>query len=283
MTRVPGARFLRRAEAMNLRGTETHWALMPPELARRLRPRVARVGDGLLTLSERSDSLRMNRVIGLGHRGQAKQAMIDEIIAFYRTSKLRRFSFMLSTGPQAKTIAGWLRARGFRRHGGQSMLARDCRRSVPRATSDVRVVRAGRAHAPLIVAIHERCFGTPASRRNWALAAAAAPECEQYLGFAGATPVAVGALRIDGDLAWLGGGATLTRWRRRGAHGALIAARLRRADRHGCRWAWVETVAPLPGRPAGSWRNLLRMGFEKVCDKPIFVWGAGGRRTGIEA
>ncbi len=99
-----------------------------------------------------------------------------------------------------------------------------------------------------------------------------APGYEHYLALEGTTPVAVGALRIERDLAWLGGAATLTPWRRRGAHGALIAARLRRAARRGCRWAWVETAAPVPGRPAGSWRNLLRHGFEEVCLKPIFLW-----------
>ena len=259
---------------MNIRGTEEHWKLIPPDLAKRLRPHVVRVGDGLLTVAERSDALRMNRVIGLGHRGRAKEAMVDEIINFYRASKLRRFSFMLGPGPQAKQITTWLLARGFKRHGGHSMLARDGRRPVPRVASNVRVVRGKREHDPFVVAIHERCFGIPASRRSWSLASAGAPGYEQYLAFAGATPVAVGSLRIDGDLAWLGGAATLACWRRHGAHGALIAARLRSAARRGCRWAWVETVAPVPGRPAGSRRNLLRLGFEEVCIKPIFVWCA---------
>jgi hypothetical protein len=140
--------------------------------------------------------------------------------------------------------------------------------------SNLRLVRAKREHGPLVAAIHERCFGLPASRKTWSLASVGAPGYEHYLAFAGTTPVAAGSLRIEGDLAWLGGGATLTCWRRRGAHGALIVARLRTAARRGCRWAWVETVAPVPGRPAGSRRNLLRLGFEEVCVKPIFVWCA---------
>lgn len=271
MTAAPGPRILRVAEAMNVAATEEHWALMPADLAMRLRPRVSRVGDGLLTLAAGSEALRMNRVIGLGHRGRAEEAMIDEIIAIYRAAKLRRFSVMLSPGPQEKQITGWLLARGFKRHGGHSMLARDCRKPVPRVASDVRVARAKREHGPLIVAIHERCFGMPASRRSWSLAAARSPQYEQYLAFV-KTAVAVGSLRIEGSVAWLGGGATLTRWRRHGAHGTLIAARLRRAARRGCRWAWVETVAPVPGRPAGSRRNLLRFGFEEICVKPTFVW-----------
>jgi GNAT superfamily N-acetyltransferase len=270
----PGPGFLRRAEAMNVAATEEHWALMPADLARRLRPRVTRVGDGLLTLAAGSDALRMNRVIGLGHRGAAQESMIDEIIAIYRAARLRRFSLMLSPGPQAQVITAWLRARGFLPRGGLLLLARDAHLPLPRSKAEVRVKRASRASAPVIVSIQERCFAFPGNRRKWSLVAAAIPTYERYLAYVGATPVAVGALRIEGGLAWLGGAGTLTRWRRRGAQSALIAARLRRARWRGCRWAWVETIAPAPGRPAGSRRNLLRFGFEPVCIKPVFVWRA---------
>lgn len=272
MTRPTSARVLRRIEAMGIRSTERFWDLMPPDVAKRLRPQVVRVGDGLLTLAAGSDALRMNRVIGLGHDGLAREGMIDGIIAHYRAAKLRRFSIMVGPGPQAGRISGWLLARGFTRRGGHSLLVRAGRRAVPRVRSEVRVVRAKREHVEVILAIHERCFALPASRRSWSLAGLASRHHEPYLALMGTTPVAVGALQIDQELAWIGGGATLTRWRRHGAHAALIAARLRRAARRGCRWVWVEAAEPAPGRPAGSRRNLLRMGFEEAWVKPIFVW-----------
>ena len=272
MTRSTDARVLRRIEAMGVRGTERFWGLIPPDVAKRLRPRTARVGDAFLTLAAASDALRMNRVIGLGHDGLAREAMIDRIIAFYRAAKLRRFSVVVSPGPQAARISRWLLARGLTRRGGHSLLVRESRRAVPPVRSQVRVVRATREHAEAILSIHERCFALPASRGRWSLAGLESPHHEQYVALVGGTLVAVGALQIDRGLAWIGGGATLTPWRRHGAHGALIAARLRRAAHRGCRWVWVETAAPAPGRPAGSRRNLLRLGFEEVCVKPIFVW-----------
>jgi GNAT superfamily N-acetyltransferase len=179
---------------------------------------------------------------------------------------------MVSPGPQAGRIFAWLLARGFKRHGGHSMLLRPCGRPVAAERLDVRVLRAGREHMAAVIAINERCFAIPASRRGWTRAAMRAPGLEQYVALVGRTPVASAALRIDGDLAWLGMGATLTRWRRHGAHAALIAARLRRAARKGCRWVSVETTIPEPGRPAGSRRNLLRAGFEEAGEKPVFVW-----------
>jgi len=264
--------ILRRVEAMGIDATAAHWNLVPPDLARRLRPSIARVADGLVTMLPTSDSLRMNRVIGFGHRGRATEAAIDEIVDHYRRMKLRRFSLLLGPGPQAGTIADWLLRRGFRPKDALTLLMRDCRLVVSRDTSEVRVTRARRESAGHVVRILEACFAMPASRRRWSLAAAAAPHTEHYLAFVGATAAGVGALRVQGDLAWLGAGATLTRWRGQGVHGALIAARLRRAARRGCRWAWVETSAPARGRPDGSRRNLIRLGFEEVCTKPTFVW-----------
>jgi hypothetical protein len=70
MTSATLRKFLRRVESMSISGTEGHWALIPPQLAKKLRPRVAHIADAYVTLLATSDSLRMNRVIGLGSLGQ---------------------------------------------------------------------------------------------------------------------------------------------------------------------------------------------------------------------
>lgn len=267
-------RLLRRMGEMTVIGTERHWALIPPGLARRLRPRVLRVGDGILTLLEKSNALRMNRVAGLGHNGGAREAMIDEIIEHYRAARLSRFSVLVEPGPQAKRIEGWLRKRGFEPHGGTNLFLRDCRIPVPSIESEVRVERVRAKDRTDVVRIHHDTFGIPSSYLPWSTAAAAARGYEHFIAFVGKEPAAVGALRVDGDMAWLGGGATRTRWRRRGAQSSLIASRLKRAARLGCAWAYSETNLPTPGRPQGSRRNLLRLGFEPVATRKSFVWSA---------
>ena len=273
-TRAVTPAVIRRVEAMAVRGTERHWELIPRELAARLRPAVRHVGDGLLTLLPKSDSLRMNRVIGLGHRGVARRAMIDEIIGHYRSAGLRRFSFLVSPGPQTAEITAWLGERSFEPHGGYTLLIRDARIPVrrPKSAARLRVARARGGDRLSVVRIAEECFGTPRGRRSWALAAIGATGYEHYLAWVGRTPVAMGTLQVDGDLAWLGGGATLPRWRRIGAHGALIAARLARAARLGSRWVWVQTNLPGRGQRDASRRNLVRLGFVQACLKPSFVW-----------
>jgi hypothetical protein len=265
--------LLREIEAMSIRSTEAHWALIPEELARRVRPRVLRVGDALLTIMPKSDALRMNRVTGLGHMGMASEAVIEEIVEHYRAARVRRFSVLVRPGVQARPIESWLVRCGFRARGGHLLLVRSCRVPVPRPATSLRVLRATRPQREIVVRVLAESFALPSSRRAWSVAAAGSAEQEHYLAWSGRIPVAVAALRVDHGLAWLGGAATRTRWRRQGGQSALIATRLARAARAGCRWAWSETAAPVPGRPDGSRRNLARLGFVEAGLEPIWVWG----------
>ena len=258
---------IRRVEAVAVRGTERHWKLIPPELATRLRPIVERVGDGLLTLLPKSNPLRMNRVIGLGHRGLARRAMIDEIIARYRGAGLRRFSFLLSPGPQAAEITAWLRERDFEPHGGYTLLIRDARIPVgrPKRVARLRIARARRGDRLSVVRIIEECFATPRSRRSWSLAAVGTPGYEHYLAYVGRTSVAVGTLQVEGALAWLGGAR-----RFRAGDGS---ARTGRASREPVGSGSRPTCRSRGQRDA-SRRNLVRLGFEQASLKPSFVWKA---------
>jgi hypothetical protein len=270
-----GARLLRRIEAMGMRGTERHWALAPPEVARKLRLRLDHVGDALVTRAPGSGALRLNRVSGLGSRAPVRSATLETIVAFYRDAGVRRFGVRLGPGPRAAATARQLAARGFTREGGHVLLVRSVRRPAPAGAPGVRVARARPGEARTVVGVQERAFGGNPGQRSWALASFAGRHSEYYLARVAGTPVGAGALAVDGDLAWLGGGATLTPWRRRGVHTALIVARLRRAARRGCRWVWVETVEPTRGRPSGSYRNLSRLGFAVAGVKPLYVWREG--------
>ena len=265
-------RILSRIEAMGIRGTAHHWSLIPAALAVRCRAQTARIGDAFATLMPTSDSLRMNRVIGLGHRRGVDPSMIEAILERYRAAKIRQFCVLLSPGPRAAGLARRLAARGFVREPGHALLLRDCRKPVARAASALRVVREGRALHRAAIEILGESFPAPARQLAWSLAARSRDRYEHFVALDGPRPVAVASLRIEGDLAWLGGAATRTRWRRRGGQGALIATRLRRAARRGCRWAWSETAEPVAGRPDASRRNLLRHGFVQACLKPRYVW-----------
>jgi hypothetical protein len=278
MTLRVAAELLARIEDIGVEARARHWAAMPEELAKRLRARTRRFADGIGTLMERSDAIRVNRVVGLGHREALAPRILDDIIEFYVAGRLSRFGVELGPGPQFEEIARWLGQRGFARRSGYSLLVRDLRAPVNHSAGEVKAMRASRAKVEIAVDLAQRIFAVPLSRRNWSLAAARQGPTQHFVAFVGEQPAAIGAVLVVDDIAWLGGGGTLTRFRHRGAHAALIAARLRYAQRMGCRWAWSETIVPQPGRPQGSRRNLMRLGFEEVFVKPSFVWTDRGRR-----
>lgn len=75
---------------------------------------------------------------------------------------------------------------------------------------------------------------------------------------------ACGAMLIDGGVAELGVGATLEPARRRGCQLALLHRRIVDAAEGGCHTLFVETGERVEDRPAGSYRNILRAGFEEA-------------------
>jgi GNAT superfamily N-acetyltransferase len=89
-----------------------------------------------------------------------------------------------------------------------------------------------------------------------------------YLAYARAEPVAAAAVFVSGGAAWLGQAATLPGYRGRGAHSALIAARIAEARSAGAEVVVTETGELADGRPESSYRNLLRAGFEPAYLRP---------------
>jgi GNAT superfamily N-acetyltransferase len=92
-----------------------------------------------------------------------------------------------------------------------------------------------------------------------------------YLADAGELPVAAGAVFVSGDHAWLGQATTLPEHRRRGGQSALIAARIGQARAAGATVIVTETGETVDGRPANSYHNILRAGFEPAYVRPNYI------------
>lgn len=253
---------------------EAHWACMPAALRRALGARTAWVGDAFLTAGRTGDSLRINRVVGLGSRLRPTAARLGEIIAAYRDVRVPRFSVMVAPGPHAATARRLLRAHDFVRHGSHLKLARRTAPPPPAVETSLRVRRVGRTHARSFARILGETIGMPESRQLWMAATVGAPGFHHFLAFDGRAPVATGLLYADGAWGTLAFGTTLTSHRRRGAQSALIAARVRHAAALGCTHVTATTDAPGRGRPAGSYRNTVRCGFSPAYLREKWVWGA---------
>lgn len=79
---------------------------------------------------------------------------------------------------------------------------------------------------------------------------------------------ACAAMLIDGEVAEFGIAATLEPARGRGCQLALLRRRILDAAEAGCRTLFVETGERTEDRPAGSYRNILRAGFEEAYLRP---------------
>src|SRR5438552_698687 len=97
------------------------------------------------------------------------------------------------------------------------------------------------------------------------------PGWRTYVAYEGTVPAASGALYCRDGVAWLGVGATIPAWRRRGAQGALISRRIADAIATGCRDIVADAGQPVPGEPSPAYANMLRNGFRVAYSRPNYV------------
>jgi hypothetical protein len=261
----------RTCESIELRLNQAFWAVLPAELKAKRRLECFRVAGAFVTVAPGSVSLQRNRVLGLGLEEPATVKSIDQLLDLFRALRVKRFALHQGPPAEEKAITDGLLKRGFKLHHHYSKLWRDIL-APSAATTDLCVRRIGKPDAAAFARVFSNIFAWTADRSAWLQAAVGAPGFSHYLALAGDQPVATGLVYVQGDCAWLGWGGTLTAYRRRGAHAALIAARIKRAAQLGAKWVVCETMAPTPGRPAGSYRNQLRLGFEEAYLRPIWVW-----------
>jgi GNAT superfamily N-acetyltransferase len=263
----------RNAEAAWVNLQRQMWRKLPDTL-QSLKPYVYEVAGALVMMMAKSDALAVNRVLGLGISKPANTEVLDEIIALYDTAGLKRFCLYLSPAAQPSTAGRMLKARGFTPIGNHIKLFRTVKEDVA-LDHAVDVRRIGRAHAIDFARLVCRHYGWPEKRISWLAGMVGESGFEHFLAFEGRTPIATGMLYANGGVGVLGWAATDTKFRRHGAHTALIAARVARARELGLRWVTVETTEPVKGRPAGSFRNLVRCGFVPDAPTPCLVWQSG--------
>jgi GNAT superfamily N-acetyltransferase len=222
---------------------------------------VAEIGGGIATALTGFDIGFFNRTIGLGIAQEMTPDDVDAVVDFY--DGLDRATSVIQLAPQAKpsNATDWLAERGFAPSRRWAKLWRPV--DEPAQTSTPLAIR--RAEGPEDEAAFERviseAFGFPAAIGSLASAVIGRPGWTHYLGFDGRGAVCAAAMRVLGDYAWLGYGATLESFRGRGGQSAMFAARLRDAAALGCRIALTETGEETADAPNPSYRNMKRLGF----------------------
>jgi GNAT superfamily N-acetyltransferase len=139
------------------------------------------------------------------------------------------------------------------------------------AQTDLRVERIGRERSAEYVTVLAAGFDLLPDAAAMLEHLPGRPGWGCYLAYAGELPVAAGAVFVSGDHAWLGQATTIAEHRRRGGQSALIAARIGAARAAGATVIVTETGETVDGRPANSYHNILRAGFEPAYVRPNYI------------
>lgn len=222
--------------------------------------RVERIGSAIALVASQIPIMLFNRVVGLGLREPATEAMLDDLVALYREAGVTKFAVQVSPAAQPAELPAWLEARGLSARDHWAKVYRPAT-APPEVSTDLRIETTGLEHAEAFAQVACTAFGMPLALSAMLVATIGRPGWQHYLAFDGDEAVATGALYVRGDVGWLGVGSTLPSHRRRGGQSALMARRIQDGAALGCTWLVTETGEDLPERPNPSYHNMLRTGF----------------------
>lgn len=206
----------------------------------------------------------LNRIVGATAPGAVADGHLAAATAWARDRGASPYVPVTPDQRQTAAAEEWLRGNGFAPAYGWMKFARDAHPPRFRPPADVEVVELSAETADPFGMIAATGFGMPA----WGAAFfAQLPGREGWRCYAARVDgeiAACGAMVIDGAAAAFGIGATLESARRRGCQLALLHRRIVDAAEAGCRTLFVETGERAEDRPGGSYRNILRAGFEEA-------------------
>jgi hypothetical protein len=170
--------------------------------------------------------------------------------------------------PGAETAEAWLREKGFERGRTWMKFVRDPHPPRSPVPEGVEVVEVGSPDEEPFGTIAAIGFGLPAWGASFFAHLPGRAGWRCYVARVDGEAQGCGAMLIDDGIAQFGIGATLEGARGRGCQTALLRRRTVDAAEAGCHTFFVETGERVPDRPSGSYRNILRAGFEEAYLRP---------------
>ncbi|MEX2105621.1 MAG: GNAT family N-acetyltransferase [Solirubrobacterales bacterium] len=170
--------------------------------------------------------------------------------------------------PGTAAAEDWLARNGFTEGYAWMKFVRDAHRPRFRAPEGVEVIElTGGAQEPFGM-IAATGFGLPAWASDFFAHLPGRDGWRCYVARVDGETQACAAMLIHQGVAEFGVAATLEPARGRGCQLALLHRRIRDAAEAGCQTLFVETGERVEDRPAGSYRNTLRAGFEEAYLRP---------------
>lgn len=239
-------------------------AAATPEIAAALQLQLLRPAGALASIAGAlpSSAIVINRVLGLGLDASATEAAVQEIVAAYRTSGVERYFVQIHPEAGPPEVCDWLYESGLEKVRGWQKFGRGPE-AAPIVGTDLRIEQIGAEQGAAFARIVCDAFDFGEAARPWLARLPGRPGWHVFMSFAGDTPAGTGALFVKDGIAWSDFGATTPEFRRRGSQGAVLARRIEHALSLGCRRVFTCTGEDVAGDPQHSYRNILKMGFER--------------------
>lgn len=245
-------------------------AAASPAYASQFGIRVHRLGSAFVFTAAAFDIPLFNRVVGLGLKEPATEALVDEAIAHFESLGVNNFAFQMSPQARPAITTQWLSARQLRAPDNWVKMIHTPT-SPPEIQTNLQIRQIGPDQAEAFASIAANAFGMPPVIKPWLTPLVGRAAWRIYLAFDANKPVGCGVLFIKDKIGWLGIAGTLPAARGRGAQGAIMAKRIQDAIHLGCQWIVTETgEETLPHRNP-SYHNMIRTGFELVYPRPNYI------------
>jgi hypothetical protein len=216
------------------------------------------------------DALVLNRSLGVGIRTEPSRDLITSITDRYKASGLKNYGFQVCPAALDNGLLDFFTSCDLHRRDNWVKVYRD--NSPDKSSStDLRIERVTREQADIFGKVAHTGFGQPYSLAPLMSSTVGAPGWIHYLAWDGETPAGVGALRVQDDIGWLGVGAVLPEFRRRGGQGALMSQRINDGRELGCKWFITETGEDTAEKPNPSFHNMVRTGFKIAYLRPNYM------------
>ncbi|UCG61232.1 MAG: GNAT family N-acetyltransferase [Candidatus Zixiibacteriota bacterium] len=216
------------------------------------------------------DTLVFNRIVGLGVTEPVTESTLDKVISLYKQANVPRFFIQLHPECLTPETRQLLERKRFRHYNNWVKLFRDTI-PMPPVDTDLRVEEISPADASVFANILINSFEWSEFLQSWVEGSVGRPGWRHYLAFDGDKPVATGALFVSGRFGWIDFASTLPIARGRGAQSSLVERRIIDAAQQRCKWLVVETAEDKPERPAPSFRNMIRHGFQVAYVRPNYI------------
>jgi hypothetical protein len=239
----------------------------PPEVVQIMGLEWGEIDHAFFFMASRAPQLQFNWLSGTGLNGDDGRS-ISAAVRRFRAVGQRRFIIQLPPGPRADECAKRARAEGLVEHPLAWAKFHRTTADPPRVDTKLTIHEVGPDERYVFGASAVAGFGMPNPLAPWLAQIVGRPHWHAYVSFLGTEPAGAAALYVRGEFAWLGMGATRPEMRKRGGQSALLARRLADAANLGALHATTETGVPQAGKPAPSYTNIRRAGFEVAYVRP---------------